>query len=133
MQRVERALGVTAQIRRWARAIEDQWIRNVIGSLRWIIGVGGRVETFIGDSPSLELRKERLEPIRMLVIDRERLLCRQRDAHVVLVFVITRHETNPALRPEVTGFGGLLQIPHTSPASRAFTGPAGPTCHPAGR
>src|SRR5438045_3623379 len=112
MQRVECGLSMSAEICRRTRAVEDEGERYVLGALGRIKAVRGRVEAFVRDAPSFQLGEERLEPIWMLVIDRERLVavC---SAHLVLEIVIARHETNPVPSPEVTRFGGPLQFPHT--------------------
>ena len=71
MQRVERRLPVSAQIRRRARAVDDERIRNVV--LRRIEDVRRRVEAHVRKPAPVELGEERLEPVGMLVVDRDRL------------------------------------------------------------
>ena len=71
MQRVERRLAVAAQIRRRARAVEDERIRHVV--LRRIEDVRRRVEAHVRQAAPLELGEERLEPVGMFVVDRDRL------------------------------------------------------------
>ena len=71
VQRVERGLAVPAQIRRRARAIDDQRIRNVV--LGRIEHVRRRHRGARREAAPVKLGEERLEPVWMLVVDRDGL------------------------------------------------------------
>ena len=68
MQRVEGRLPVAAQIRRRARAIDDERVGHVV--LGRIEDVRRGVEPHVRQSAPLELGEERLEPVGMFVVDR---------------------------------------------------------------
>ena len=70
VQRVERGLGVPAQVRRGTRTIEHQ--RPWCLGLRWIEQVRGRIQSLEGNAASLQFHEEWTEPVRMFVIDRNR-------------------------------------------------------------
>src|SRR5438309_683453 len=83
VQRVERALRMAPEIRRWARAIEDDRVRNVLGIFGGIVRMRRGVEPLVWNAAPFQLGEQRFEPVRMLVVDRERLLV-SCDAHVAL-------------------------------------------------
>src|SRR5215471_18912383 len=71
---VKDPLAVTTPVSRRAHAIEDQRIIAFSVQLRGIKQMLLRVHAYEGDVPLFERRKQRLKPMRMLVIDGNRLL-----------------------------------------------------------
>ena len=132
MQRVERALRVATQIRGWAGAIEDYGIRNVVRIFRRIKAMRGGVEAFVWNASPFELDEQRLEPIGVLVIDRERLVL-ARSAHLVLD--IRDYETRNKSGSLAKGdrVRRTITVSAHQFTSRAFIGIAGESCHPANR
>src|SRR3989441_9175026 len=72
LQRVEHGLAVTAQIGRRAHPVEKQRVGRP--PVTGIVAVARRVHADVGNAAPVELREQRAEPIRVLVIDRDRPL-----------------------------------------------------------
>src|SRR5262249_12749533 len=67
----EHALNAAAEVRRRAHPVEDKRVRAL--PFGRVVEVGPWVEPDERDLAALQFREERAEPVRVLVVDRERL------------------------------------------------------------
>jgi len=103
-QRVKDRLAPAAHPGRWAHAVDDEAVRHL--ALVRVVDVIGGVERDVRDAKPVELHEERLEPLGVLVQDRNRLLHQEpslpADDH--------GHKRRVKRGPDVPGFGAYIAM-----------------------